>query len=565
MARFALTTALHLESGGHEAVCCADEREGRRVTTTMRGFVSFGLMGTVLLACGIGEIGAGSGSPAVNSGTNPSGSSGSSGSGAGSEVKTTGSGGGAGNDVAPSSEAMVHLVPASGVSGSQHVNVAVPFGRGWLTDATHVRVSQAGKVLPIARRVLAKHSDGSVRSVQLQFDLQVTGESDVAVQVTADVNDASLTMTSVQQLLAVSGQTESPKVWTRLPSEWLAASGVGGPLLAKSATPSQYVAWDELCDYDKISYDSFVSQSKDSAVWLYDRPTTLYRGYFRHGDQTTLADAYKEVSMYRAGLHGTGTSTTIGLTDKADDLKYYYSQGFALHYLLTGDDRYREAAENIAERATTLYTRTVYNGSGFWTERNSAFALLAYVWASIVSDDKADRYATLADAVVSGLAETQNKTISGYTDTQARCYSHSADSHGEDYGYDGCSPWMSAIVADGLETYMHERPTAQADVAKTTLIKLGRFFAKYRDADGKPYYWVASNGSKGEVDPDDEHWGEGAYLVSLAYYYSGKTDTSLAKALGELTTGLQKNGSAPHIRSFNWQCRSAVATSYFAR
>ena len=138
----------------------------------------------------------------------------------------------------------------------------------------------------------------------------------------------------------------------------------------------------------------------DTAVWLFDRGTTAYRGYARRGDLVTLETAYRETAIYRAGITGTGASTRIPIP-APDDLKYHYTQNMAIHYLLTGDDRFREAAEAVDARAATLWTSPGYaGGDDFWTERHAGFGLLAYVWAMIVSDDAAAEFRGLADTAV---------------------------------------------------------------------------------------------------------------------------------------------------------------------
>jgi len=68
-----------------------------------------------------------------------------------------------------------------------------------------------------------------------------------------------------------------------------------------------------------------------------------------------------------------------------------------------------------------------------------------------------------------------------------------------------------------------------------------------------------------EVDDFDEHWGETAYVIAMAWHLDGRRNASLRAAADELITGLATNGTAPHTRSFNWQCRSAVATPWFLR
>ena len=59
----------------------------------------------------------------------------------------------------------------------------------------------------------------------------------------------------------------------------------------------------------------------------------------------------------------------------------------------------------------------------------------------------------------------------------------------------------------------------------------------------------------------DEHIGESAYMVAMAAWLS--RDPELQTAADELTAKLAADGAVGQLRSFNWQCRSAVATSWF--
>jgi hypothetical protein len=65
------------------------------------------------------------------------------------------------------------------------------------------------------------------------------------------------------------------------------------------------------------------------------------------------------------------------------------------------------------------------------------------------------------------------------------------------------------------------------------------------------------------VDDYDEHWGESAYVVAMAWHHAGRTDTTLRRVADQLVAGLRSRGEAGQLRSFNWQCRSAVATPFF--
>lgn len=458
----------------------------------------------------------------------------------------------------------VHLVPQDGVSGLERVAFAIPLPPGMLDDETLVRVEHEGVELPVAARALARHGAGGIRSLELQVEVDLAGETDLAVELGLAGAAGSLPRVPTEDTLVQADGTLGPRVWALVPAAWLSASAFAGPQLPVDDTPAALSAWDGVCDYAAFGIDAFLPAIDDPTVWLYDRGTTFWRAHARTGDLGTLATAYRESAIYRAGLSGSGAGTTIGLPDQVDDLKYHYAQNLALHYLATGDDRFREAAEDVAERAHALWASPGYDPPGFWTERHAGFGLLAYVWAAAVSDDEADTFRAWADEAVAAYVQMQATFPAGYDDPDARCFAHHADDHGEDYGYFGCSPWMSAILADGLEQYAIDRGGAEADAARQALVLLGRIVARDGlDGDGRPMYWMGVGNEFDEPDAYDEHWGESAYVVALAWHHDGRGDTTLRDAAQGLVEGLAAYGTAPHMRSFNWQCRSAVATPWY--
>jgi hypothetical protein len=124
---------------------------------------------------------------------------------------------------------------------------------------------------------------------------------------------------------------------------------------------------------------------------------------------------------------------------------------------------------------------------------------------------------------------------------------------------------MSAILAEALDVYASEGGTSAAG-ARQAIVKLGKILARDgRDGGGKPYYWMGIGGIADEVDPYDEHWGEPAYVVAMAYFHGGKADASLKTAANAMLAGLKTRGSSPHMRSFNWQCRAAIAAPYYLK
>jgi hypothetical protein len=462
----------------------------------------------------------------------------------------------------------VRLVPQGGVSGVQRVNFGLPVPPGVLRDAGLARVAPAGGAeLPAARRVLATWPDGSIRALQLQVDVDVGAVAALDVQLGEASAAGTLPLADVATTLAAPDGTSGPRVWAVLPASWLAPSEVAGPVVEAGAVAGTALGgWVERCDHARWGVDAFLAARSDRGAWLFDRPTALYRGYAADGSADTLESAYREAAIYRAGLTGTGSSTRIGVPGAADDLKYHYTQGMAIHYLLTGDDRFREGAEDVAIRAHDLWADPGYaGGSDFWTERHAGFALLAYEWAAAVSDDRAPTFAAWADEAVSAYLPMQDVAANAWEE-DARCFAHSAAAHGEGFGYVGCSPWMSAILADGLDAYARRAGGDRAAAARGALVRLGRMIARHGlDAGGKPYYWMGAGVDAAEADDYDEHWGEAAYVVAMAWHWGGRADAALRAAADALAEGFRARGEVGQLRSYNWQCRSGPLAPGYLR
>ena len=472
------------------------------------------------------------------------------------------------DDTGPGQPGMVdvHLVADEDVPGAQRINFAVPLQAGQLSDGTLVRVMHEGAEVPATSRGLAPYGDGSYRSVQIQLDLEVIGSTTVSVAIGGEAGLEGPERIPVQDTLTVPDGSEGPRVWAVLPGDWLAASGIGGPLAPASAVEgTALAAWLSHCDYATWDTAAFLAVADDNGPWLFDRGTALGRAYAITGDLVALRSQYREAAIYGMGITGEGADIVIPVPGASGDAKYHYTQNLAMHYLLTGDDRFRERAEDVAGRMAQLWPSPGYaGGADFWTERHAGFALLAYVHAAAVSDDAAATYLALADEVVVAYLDLMATYPEGYDDPNARCFAHHADAHGEGYGYFGCSPWMSAILADGLEQYAILRGGAQADDARAAIVSLGRILAQQgTDAEGRPLYWMGVGTDQDEVDGYDEHWGESAYVIAMAWHHAAADEPVLRDAADALVAGLAANGQAPHVRSYNWQCRSAVAAPWY--
>lgn len=464
----------------------------------------------------------------------------------------------------------VILEPRSGTSGVQRINFAVPFPPGVMTNEV-LRVTAGGVEVASARRGLATWPDGSWRSIQVQVELDV-GQGPLSVELGVAPTLADLPRVPVEDTLVnetIQGVTFSvPMVWARLPAEWLAASGVFGRLVPESASQlAPGSAWARLCDYSQWDTNAFLSAGALSAreYWLYDRGTVFYRGYARRGDRATLESAYRETSLYFSRITVSGGTATLNLPQSAgSDAKYVYTQNLVYHFLLTGDDRYREAAEAVAARADTLWD-PAYSEGQHWTERHAGFTLLALVHAASISDDHAADLWSAAQARVDAYLDVQGSYTESPANTAAgaRCFAHDKVAADEDDSYPAylvCSPWMSAILAEALDSYGVERGGVERARVEASLIALGRRLGASDNvsAEGQPHYVL---GVDGAAVPDDyhEHWGEVAYVVALADFLSGHTDPDLGAAADRLAQGFDQSGEVGQLRSFNWQCRGAVS------
>ena len=430
----------------------------------------------------------------------------------------------------------VDLVP-NGVTGLQRVNFAVPLAAGTLTEEAELRILAGEVELPAARRALARFADGSLRSVQVQVEVDVAAHAALTVEVGV-AGQGGVELVGVDTLQTGTGNGVRPRVWVVLPTAVLASSQLMGPVVPRAELADPALdAWAGVCDYDRWDTDAFLVNSAASRdVWLFDRVTAMYRGYAITGDRSPLESAYREAAIYRAGMTiANGATTGIAVPGASTDLKYHYSQGLALHYLLTGDDRFREAAEAVSKRVVGMWNPSYDGSDRFWTERHAGFALLAHEWAAIVTDDQAAVIGDRAETAATAYFAAQMAPRFGQTDTEARCFAHTANAHGEGYGGAGCSPWMSAILADALDAYGRRVGGARATEVRASLGRLGRIIARDgRDPSGRPLYWMGVGTGPDEVDDYDEHWGEAAYVVALAWDATGRTDAALRQVADEL-------------------------------
>jgi hypothetical protein len=251
----------------------------------------------------------------------------------------------------------VTLERQSGVTGTQRVNFALPMEPGLMTGNGVVRVRAGTAELRAGTRVIARWGDGSIRSLQIQADVPSTATA-LELDLGTAPTTPPLALVDVSTTLLLDDGTTGPKVWVFPPTGWLSNSYVVGPMRGRNnVAGTRLDAFQSICDYSRFDVDAFLMEQPESNAefWLYDRATAQYRGYVYAGSKTAFRSAFREAAIYRAGITGSGSSTRIGVPDKSNDAKYHYAQGMAIHYLLTGDDRFREDAENVAIRMHDLW------------------------------------------------------------------------------------------------------------------------------------------------------------------------------------------------------------------
>ena len=203
-------------------------------------------------------------------------------------------------------------------------------------------------------------------------------------------------------------------------------------------------------------------------------------------------------------------------------------------------------------------------GDDFWTERHAGFACSRTCGRCSSPTTQPREFARSPDD--GGQRRTSRSRLlpSGYTEPDARCFAHTATAHGEDYGYVGCSPWMSAILADALDALRAPARWHAPPRSRASLVRLGRMHRARRPRrGGRPYYWMGAGRRRTIARRLRGALGRVRRTSRAGVGPSGRTDAALRTAADALVTGFGSDGEVGHVRSFNWQCRSAVAGAWF--
>jgi hypothetical protein len=503
----------------------------------------------------------------------------------------------------------VTLRPTEVVTAGQSkvVTFGVPFPRGVVVDPTMIRVKKANAEIPAFVEIASPWRsatnaaiDGkSIRVAKVQINYTFTSASAAGEQITVEwgakrtANIAIKVPTRSGWHKVTSGtfastdNVEEPDVYATMPKTWLTATGITlptraiedavperrmDPTQALSQTPNNYTRLDFAMnnfffttinqdDSRVTAADNLMNYRADYEPWLYDKAGTYFQGYIRSGFFTHLREAVRAADFYKKHIY---TPTTPGIkkavigmfdlkVDKDEDYPggngamYSYAEPLAYTYWLTGDDTAMEALPWIADAQTQSEDTRWSAGAGAWTERHTAFALLANTIAYEVTGQ--DRYKRSMLKAVDDFVWHQDGAggqIPAHVDGGLF---HTAEQHGDGDGW-VASPWMSALTMNAMaRTYMMTEDTRIARFA----VRLANFqmaASRIRPPSGvlyettqslrTPDYITMSNGEGSELVEDDiEHALDvGASIAWGAYFAEkmGQSATQLKKAADELFT-----------------------------
>lgn len=252
--------------------------------------------------------------------------------------------------------------------------------------------------------------------------------------------------------------------------------------------------------------------------WLYDRPQAFYQLFLSGGDSQFKVDADRFVAYYKSQLNEDGYFKL----SKPKDVKYLMGRALVYDYLLNRTPSSLQALKSIFE--ASLSWKENYNGRGFWTERHHAAALNVAIsyWEVSGNEDAKQRVIELIQGIVRMTFEPDN-------DWRLRdCPQHTFSSH-EGWGDDSpvCSPWMMALLADGLWRYYLLTDDANSaellSAFATFMLNEGIYYGTGKKLAGRiiPKYIVSlDNNKQEELEPysDLQHTCDVAGMIGKGVY-----------------------------------------------
>lgn len=286
-------------------------------------------------------------------------------------------------------------------------------------------------------------------------------------------------------------------------------------------------------------------------AWLYDRAATMYVLYVRSGFFTALREAVRAAQYYAKNVGATGAVDQdnndlggfLAIPDETGivppyDTKYSYAESPAYTYWLTGDAQMLDVIARVAT-AHDYFNHVWSDSLNFWTERHSAFKLLAKVVAYEVfgTNQRRDEVnQILADFRVHQDGAAGFFTGPAFAGLIDGGLYHRGDQHSCDFPCSayGASSWMSALL---LNAATRAYATGEDAATEQFIARLGNFLrgtlivtdqhpcddpvAQYPLPHAVPRYTVLYDGTTGTNEFEDiEHALDVGSQVAWARYFT---------------------------------------------
>jgi hypothetical protein len=472
----------------------------------------------------------------------------------------------------PAREVAVTLIGRAPDLGGELVNFGLPLPPGFLNDARLVRVVGPGWEVAAAVRALEPWridgKEGSIRSLQIQFRRNFVGgrEQRVEVRFGHPRRRDVARFVPVSETLVKPDGLEGPRVLALIPARWLCDSWVVGPQVPAS-DPGTYAAYDELVEKNFPGSLKYID-SPQYDHWLFDRTTCWYKMYARSGDRKFLEAAYHAAHFVRTHTRLEGPDAGMFVPKGSADLKYVYARAMHIHYLLSGDERAREAGKVMAALALRSWN-PVYRG-GFWSPRHVAYGWLGVIHGWELTGDAV--YWEKARSYADALWDHQRQPRDGrppdgsFRQNWAEYDSHEAKFTG------ATSAWMMAILLDPIFHYW----TLTGDARIPEMVVKWCDFLDRRglQPDGRSAYYVINcfAGEPGEaastVSGDmTRHNTEMSYQFAMGIYFSGDAARRAAwrRRFDMLFGAVREKDLNQPARAFNWAFQASSQLVYFLR
>lgn len=470
--------------------------------------------------------------------------------------------------------------------GLEVVNFGLPLPPGFLSDPRNVQVvNAAGQEVRAAVRALEPWriggNEGSIRSVQIQFTLDFSRQRIQRIKVRFQPRRKSLSsFVSVEDTLISKTGLDGPKVIALVPAEWLCESWIVGAQTPASQS-GKYRAYDHFVERNFPGSLAYLN-SQVYSEWLFDRTTAYYKMFARTGNGKFFEAAYHAAHFVRLHTKMDGPDAGI-FTLKGADLKYVYPRAMHIHYLLTGDERMREAGKIMAEycyknqdpvyQPSSITPSAIgadpERGRKFWTLRHQGYGLLGILHGWELTGDR--RYWRKARECVDAYYRHQQNPPDGRPADGSLRQDWSLYDPNEATFKGATSAWMMALLLDPLFHYW----TLTSDRRIPEIVTKWCDFLDRQGMvpDGSKAYYVINcftgldpKEEPSTLGPDMEmHNPEMAYTFALGAFFTKdpKRVTVYRRRFNQLFPLAVKLDVNRPARAFNWAFQFSSQLIYF--